>query len=270
LIFSTLFYQEKSGLRLCELVVQFAIKVFNCYPIGMRVSLALLSILFYINCPIVVSAQSVQTIEVSTSEVIAKIERPFFGIQHHRNTYNDPTALAKLKKLELNYVRFFADPEQFNPTEDEWDWSVLDQTISELKAAGYEPIPAIFQAEDWNISSPGNPWWNNQSNWPRWQKAVDSLVSRYADQVQWWILFDEINYLKPEQDYYMSFQTSADLYIQTAEQIRAIDEDAIIGGPTGFSGWENGHWAANYVLKKRRRCKITRFYFIQYISKLEC
>lgn len=204
-------------------------------------------------------AQSIETINVDLDENLGQLKAPFFGIQHQRNTYSDANALEKLSKLELTYVRFFADPEQFNPTADEWDWSLLDQTISELKAAGYIPIPAIFQAEDWDIGSPQNPWWNDKANWVRWHKAVDSLVARYADQVQWWILFDEINYLRPERDYFMSFQMSSDLYIETAERIRALDNDAIIGGPTGFSGWENGHWAANYVLQNPKGAELLDF-----------
>ena len=224
----------------------------------MKLSLFTLFIVLFFGNPNAY-AQSIESIEVDLNDRIAKVETPFFGIQHQRNTYNDSNALVKLKKLELTYVRFFADPEQFNPTENEWNWGLLDQTISELKAAGYEPIPAIFQAEDWDIGTPSNPWWNDKSNWPRWHKAVDSLVSRYADQVQWWILFDEINYLRSDRDYYMSFQTSADLYIETAERIHKIDRDAIIGGPTGFSGWENGHWAANYLLNNPKGAELLDF-----------
>lgn len=192
-------------------------------------------------------AQDTYQVQVGTP-VVAEIDSLFYGIQYHRNTYGDPVALEKLARLPFRYVRLWAYPSEFHPKPGQWSWDALDAQINEVLAAGYQPIVCIFQAEDWYTGTPEQPWWNDADARAEWAITVEAVAARYHDVVDWWILFDEINYLNPNAPYYMSFQQSVDLYLEAVSQLRAHDPQAHIGGPSGFAGWENGHWAANYVL----------------------
>lgn len=195
-----------------------------------------------------VSTTQGQAIRVEVRDsVIAEVEDDFYGIQYHAHTYDAPRALEKLSRIPLRSVRLWAYPSEFHPEPDRWEWEALDARIAEVVAAGYAPIVCLFQAEEWYTGTPDDPWWNHVAARHEWAAAARALAGRYGDRVDQWIVFDEVNYLHPERDHYMSFGTSAEVYLEAAREIRAMDSDARIGGPSGFSGWENGHWAS-YVL----------------------
>ncbi|MGN8224485.1 T9SS type A sorting domain-containing protein [Gracilimonas sp. BCB1] len=195
----------------------------------------------------VLSGQPVQySVEDS---VIAKVADNFYGIQYHSNTYDSPILQEKLSEIPIKKVRIWARPNQVRPNLEEWDWSGLDSKIDEVVNAGYEPILCIFQAEDWYTGTPENPWWNDSTAVEQWLTLSEDLAVRYAEKVEYIILFDELNYLHPDNPYYISFSQAADLYIQTAAKIKAADSSYKVGGPSGFNGWENGHWA-NYVFNQ--------------------
>jgi hypothetical protein len=63
-------------------------------------------------------------------------------------------------------------------------------------------------------------------------------------------VFDEVNYLFPDRPYYMSFETSADVFVEAAREIKLADGDAAVGGPSGFGGWENGYWASHVLARE--------------------
>ncbi|MEM8557635.1 MAG: hypothetical protein AAGG50_07415 [Bacteroidota bacterium] len=189
-----------------------------------------------------------QPVEIAvTDEAVRTIPADYYGIQYHRNTYNAPVALAKLEQLPFTSVRIWAYPRLFNPAPDVWDWSALDREISEVVAAGYAPIVCLFQGEDWRASTADDPWWNDASQHAAWTEAARALAARYADEVDTWILYDEINYLHTDRPYYFPLNLSATLYLDAARAIRDADPSSVIGGPSGFSGWENGYWAARVL-----------------------
>lgn len=191
-----------------------------------------------------------QSLQYSVRDsVLTEIGDNFYGIQYHSNTYNSSILQQKLSEIPIKYVRVWARPNEIRPNLDEWDWSVLDNKINEVTDAGYTPILCIFQAEDWYTGSPEDPWWNDSSAVNEWLTLSENLASRYTENVDHIILFDELNYLHENDPYYISFSQAADLYIQTASRIKSTDPGMIIGGPSGFNGWENGHWA-NYVLDR--------------------
>ncbi|WP_428236445.1 T9SS type A sorting domain-containing protein [Gracilimonas sp.] len=195
----------------------------------------------------VLSGQPVQySVEDSA---IAQVGDDFYGIQYHSNTYSSPILQEKLSEIPIKKVRIWARPNQIRPNLEEWDWSGLDNKVNEVIDAGYEPIVCIFQAEDWYTGTPENPWWNDTSAVNQWLKLSEELAGRYADEIEYIILFDELNYLHQDNPYYISFSNAADLYIQTASTIKAVDPDLKVGGPSGFNGWENGHWG-NYVFNQ--------------------
>lgn len=185
-----------------------------------------------------------QVAEVSvTGEVVAEIGPLFHGIQYHDQTYAAPAALEKLAALPLRAVRVWAYPAQFHPEPGVWDWSALDEALGEVTAVGYVPFVGIFQAEDWYTGTPDDPWWNDADARAEWSAAVGALAERYAEEVEQWIVFDEINYLHADRPYFMPLDLSAALYIAAAEVIGEADPGAKVGGPSGFAGWENGYWA---------------------------
>ena len=185
-----------------------------------------------------------QPLQIQVGEaVVAEIQDDAFGIQYHGNTYNAPDALAKLGVLPLTGVRIWAYPAQFHPEPGQWDWADLDAQIAEVVAAGYAPWVCLFQAENWYTGTPEAPWWTNADARTEWAVTAQALADRYADAVDRWIVFDEINYLHSDRPYYMPLATSVDLYLAAASAIRAEDASAQIGGPSGFAGWENGYWA---------------------------
>lgn len=196
-------------------------------------------------CPSAVQAQALQ-IDVRDS-VIAEVGDDFYGIQYHANTYDVPLALEKLARIPLRSVRLWAYPSEFHPAPGRWAWEALDARIAEVVAAGYAPVVCLFQAEEWYTGTPDDPWWTDAAARREWAAAARALARRYGDRVAEWIVFDEVNYLHPERDHYMSFGTSAKVYLEAAREIKAVDDDARVGGPSGFAGWENGHWAS-YVL----------------------
>ncbi|MEL6771804.1 MAG: hypothetical protein AAFP18_12125 [Bacteroidota bacterium] len=184
---------------------------------------------------------------VVTDEVVRTIPADFYGIQYHRNTYSAPVALAKLERLPFTSVRIWAYPRLFSPAPGVWDWSALDREISEVVAAGYAPIVCLFQGEDWRTSTADDPWWNDATQHAAWTEAARALATRYADDVDTWIVYDEINYLHTDRPYYFPLNLSAALYLDAARAIRDADPGSAIGGPSGFSGWENGYWAARVL-----------------------
>lgn len=177
------------------------------------------------------------------------IGKDFYGIQYHSNTFNNTNALSKLEGLHLNAVRIWAKVAEFHPQAGVWQWEALDQKINEALAAGYEPIVCLYQSEDWFNATPDDPWWNHPQAVEEWQQAAFHLAERYKEAVKPFIIFDEINMLHPEQGYYLTFQASARLYCQAAQQIKNADSTLLCGGPSSFGGWENGYWA-NEVLKE--------------------
>ncbi|MEM6327628.1 MAG: hypothetical protein AAF791_10965 [Bacteroidota bacterium] len=183
-----------------------------------------------------------QTITVS-DEVTATLGPETFGIQYHRNTYSALLALEKLAPLPLRGVRIWAYPSRFHPTPTTWDWEELDTMITEAVAAGYDPWVCLFQAETWYAGTPEDPWWHDADARAEWARTAAALAERYADTVDRWIVFDEINILHPSRPAYMSPTLAAELYVEAAEAIRQSDPGAQIGGPSNFAGWENGYWA---------------------------
>lgn len=181
--------------------------------------------------------------------VIAEVGPDFYGIQYHSNTYTSALLRDKLSEIPIKYVRVWARPNQIRPDLEQWDWSELDNKVNEVMDAGYEPILCIYQAEDWYTGSPDNPWWNDSSAVEQWLMLSEELANRYSDNINYLILFDELNYLYQDNPYYISFSQAADLYLQTASILKTVDPTLKVGGPSGFSGWENGHWA-NYVMNQ--------------------
>ncbi len=192
-----------------------------------------------------------QPIRIEVGEaVMAEIRDDAFGIQYHGNTYGAPNALVKLDVLPLDGVRIWAYPARFHPEPGQWDWADLDTQIAEVVAAGYIPWVCLFQAEDWYSGTPEMPWWMDADAQAEWAVTAQALAARYADVVDRWVVFDEINYLHSDRSYYMPLATSVDLYLAAAAAIRAEDADVQIGGPSGFAGWENGYWAQRVLARR--------------------
>ncbi len=182
----------------------------------------------------------------STDTVYHKIGPDFFGIQYHSNTYADQNALNLLDDLNLKIIRIWAEVEDFHPQPNVWNWEELDQQINEITAAGYEAVPCLW-GEKWFIGSADTAWWNYEQALLEWDKAASELAKRYKDKLNRIIIFDELNMLHTEKDFYIPFKDAAKLYLRAAKKIKAVDPDIACGGPSGFGSWENGHWA-NYVL----------------------
>ncbi len=174
------------------------------------------------------------------------ISPDFFGIQYHSQTYSDQTALAALSNLNLKWIRVWAEVSDFHPQPGEWRWDELDSQINEIVSAGYVPLPCLW-GEKWFVGSADTAWWNFDTALAEWEKAAFELASRYKTQLRKIIVFDELNMLHPEEDYYIPFKDAAKLYIRAARNIKAAKADMRCGGPSAFGGWENGYWA-NYVL----------------------
>ncbi len=186
------------------------------------------------------------TVRVS-DDVLARVDDDAFGIQYHDRTYGDPLALQRLGVLPLSSVRLWAYPSEVHPAPGVWVWDGLDAAIAEVVAAGYTPWVCLFQAEEWYTGTPDAPWWTDASAHAEWRAVASALGERYGDVVGGWIVFDEVNLLRPEGPYYMSPDLSAALYLDAARALRAADPGARVGGPSGFSGWENGYWAARVL-----------------------
>ena len=179
--------------------------------------------------------------------VIEVVSGSFYGIQYHAETYNNDRALEKLAPLGIKNVRLWASPADFHPRPGVWQWQELDQKISEIEAAGYTPLPCLFQSEEWYTGSDSLPWWHQDSAVSEWQKAARALAARYATRLRQIIIFDEPNMLHSDAPYYMGFKRAAELYMLAAGKIKEAAPHILTGGPSAFGGWENGHFA-NYVL----------------------
>ncbi len=203
---------------------------------------AIVFTMFAINIP-------AQTISISVKDTIFNsITDNFYGIQYHTNTFNNQTALNKITPLQLKYVRVWAEVGKFHPLPDVWEWEELDNEINEIISAGYQPIPCLW-GEKWFVGTKDTAWWNYPEAVNEWEKAAFQLADRYKDKINMIIIFDELNMLKPEDDYYCSFEDAAKLFIKAAKQIKKAKPKMLCGGPSGPLGWENAHWA-NYVLQE--------------------
>ncbi len=176
------------------------------------------------------------------------ITKSFFGIQYHTNTFSNVTAIEKLIPLKLNLIRIWAEIGKFHPSPNVWNWDELDKEVDEIIAAGYEPIPCLW-GEKWFVGSKGSPWWNYPDAILEWGNAAYELANRYKGKIKNIIVYDELNMLKSEEDYYCPFKLAAHLYIKAAKQIKRAEPEIKCGGPSGHLGWENGHWA-DYVLNE--------------------
>lgn len=180
-------------------------------------------------------------------DVLARVDDDAFGIQYHDRTYGDPLAIQKLSALPLASVRVWAYPSEIHPEPGVWAWDGLDAAIDEVVDAGYTPWVCLFQAEDWYTGTPDEPWWTDASTHAEWRAVASALGERYGSVVGGWIVFDEVNLIRPDGPYYMAPDLSAALYLDAARALRAADPDARVGGPSGFSGWENGYWAVRVL-----------------------
>ncbi len=202
----------------------------------------------YILLPLIFNI-SAQTISISVKDTIFNsINEDFYGIQYHSNTFNNQTALNKIAPLQLRYVRIWAEVGKFHPRPDVWEWEELDDKINEIIAAGYRPILCLW-GEKWFVGTKGTAWWNYPEAVNEWEKAAFQLADRYKEKINMIIVFDELNMLKPEDDYYCSFKDAAKLFIKAAKQIKKAKPEMLCGGPSGPLGWENAHWA-DYVLQE--------------------
>ena len=172
----------------------------------------------------------------------------FYGIQYHGHTFSDQTALDLLNHLNLKIVRVWAEIQDFHPRPGVWHWKELDQKIAEIIAAGYEAVPCLW-GEKWFVGSADTAWWNYDAALAEWDSAAYRLADRYKNTVRKIIVFDELNMLHPEQDYYISFKDAARLFLRAAKSIKSVNPNIRCGGPSSFGGWENGQWA-NYVLNE--------------------
>ena len=173
----------------------------------------------------------------------------FYGLQYHKIAFKDTVATNKLAKLDIKWIRQWAYPEQFHPEPGVWDWSELDDKINTADGLGYEIALCLFQSHDWFAGTPDSGWWYIDTARTEWAVAARELAERYKDKVKIFLMFDEVNYMYPEQDDYMTFKTCAELYVEAAAQIKAVDNTLLCGGPSGHSGWENGHWGS-YVMNE--------------------
>ncbi len=181
--------------------------------------------------------------------VLFTFTEDFYGIQYNKNAYNDTTSLNKLEKLDLKWLRLWAYPEDFHPEPGVWEWTTLDQQINEVHDLGYEIVLCLFQSHDWFTGTPENGWWNNDTAVAEWRITARELALRYQDRVKMFLMFDEVNYLSPNLDDYMTFKQCAELYVAAATEIKNVNPDLFCGGPSGYGGWENGHWG-NYVIQE--------------------
>jgi Secretion system C-terminal sorting domain len=187
-------------------------------------------------------------ISIRDTELTAFTE-DFYGLQYHKIAFKDSVATNKLEKLDIKWIRQWAYPEQFHPEPGVWDWSELDDKINTATGLGYEIALCLFQSHDWFAGTPDSGWWYVDSARTEWAITARELAIRYKDDVKIFLLFDEVNYMFPEQDDYMTFKTCAELYIEAASEIKAVDPTLLCGGPSGHSGWENGHWGT-YVMNE--------------------
>ncbi len=219
-----------------------------------KISILLLALCIGRNIPL-----KSQPIQITTSDsVIRSVNKNFNGIQYHRNTYDNSVFLQKISAIPIKYIRVWAKPEQIRPDSTTWNWDEMDQKISEIVNGGFEPIICIYQGEDWYLGTPENPWWNDEANMDEWYQLVDSTAQKYGQHSDYMILFDELNYLNPSHPYYISFSESAELFINSASLIKEAHPSIKVGGPSGFNGWENGHWA-NYVFNQTEEDSLLGF-----------
>jgi len=173
----------------------------------------------------------------------------FYGLQYHKIAFKDTVATNKLEKLNIKWIRQWAYPEQFHPEPGIWDWSELDDKIGTARDLGYEIALCLFQSHDWFAGTPDSGWWYHDTTRAEWPITARELAARYKNDVKIFLMFDEVNYMHPDQDDYMTFKTCAELYIEAAREIKAVDNTLLCGGPSGHSGWENGHWGT-YVISE--------------------
>ncbi len=188
-----------------------------------------------------------QSVRIGLNDTLFSVmDENFYGTQYHANTFDNQIALNKLQPLELKYVRIWAEVNDFHPSPNEWNWKELDGEIDEIINAGYQPLPCLW-GEKWFVGSADSAWWNYPEAVTEWENAAFNLANRYKGKINGVIIFDELNMLKPEGDYYCPFKKAAQLYIKAAKQIKKASPEILCGGPSGPLGWENAHWA-NYVL----------------------
>ncbi len=173
----------------------------------------------------------------------------FYGLQYHSIAFKDTIATNKLAKLNIKWIRQWAYPEQFHPEPGVWDWSELDDNIGTARSLGYEIALCLFQSHDWFAGTPDSGWWYHDTTREEWPITARELATRYKDDVKIFLMFDEVNYMYPDRDDYMTFKTCAELYVEAAKEIKSVDNTLLCGGPSGHSGWENGHWGT-YVMNE--------------------
>jgi xylan 1,4-beta-xylosidase len=168
------------------------------------------------------------------------------------SSYLKSSVVGAVNPLGLKLVRLESVPGSsyynlYDPATGQYNWTVLDQEIENIKSTGAEIMLNVFMVPQWLSSEPNDPNWGFTlpSNMTQWKTLIGDIV-RHVNitkgyNIKYWEFWNEPSgayFFRPWSTSPTSF---FNFYKQTVQAIKAVDSTALVGG---FG--DNAYYPGNY------------------------
>lgn len=111
-----------------------------------------------------------------------------YGINAH---IPDNQAILKINEAGIKWIRVDFPWDQIEPSNDNFNWSILDNMINEARAKGLSILANLGKTPSWaNGGSANNV---PPSSAADWTDFVQNAVSRYKNKIKYWSMWNEPN-----------------------------------------------------------------------------
>jgi hypothetical protein len=171
-----------------------------------------------------------------------------FGVNAHQA---EDAALDQAAAAGVGWVRFDFNWLQFEPAQDQFDWTVPDRFVDHADALGLQVYATIGYTPAWAAGSACDDASPNQddhcltrlpANQADWEDFVRQSVDRYGDRVKAWGIWNEPNlsqFFAGTRDDYVNA-----ILIPAADVVHAECADCLVVGPE-LASLREAHWDAD-------------------------
>jgi len=205
-------------------------------------------------------------------DVVGQVPSGFFGVHYdgprHKywnpvlkkeelsegSTFTSPAGRHWLNAAGVEMVRLFATIQAVHPGPEEWNLADVKAQVAEIRAAGMEPMVCLNQSSGkWFMGDAKNPWWNDPNGLEQWRLTAYKLAETLKGSCRYFEILNEPNHIERDQDNYVGWARSVELFRIAATEIKAAIPDAKCGGPASWAAWETAEWARHALGDEKAR-----------------
>ncbi len=156
-----------------------------------------------------------------------------------------PQLLDRIKAANIDLTRTGFKWKTIHPSPNQWDWRIADAVVASARERDVNILALVTGIPRWAVASPAD-------HIQQWLEFVDSLSSRYVDDIHTWELWNEPNGRSGK---YWPQDALPDAFVQftisASEKIRENQPDAtiLLGGlATGKKADPFGFWESTFKL----------------------